>query len=133
MPSDRTRRELQRRIPTGKGCRGGSSCGDCVLNGGLWWPETALEGGGTVHRPRRELKRRIPTGRGGQGGSSCDGFIVNGGLWWPEEALEALGFHGCSQGERERETCEKMAVIRLQFFLHFSFFFINMADMARRH
>jgi len=112
VASDRPRRELQRRIPTGRGGRGGSSCGGFIVNGGLWWPEAALEGGGTVHRPRRELKRRIPTGRGGRGGSSCGGFIVNGGLWWPESALEAPATMSVLWVEREREremhvTCKK--------------------------
>ena len=27
----------------GRGGRGGSSCGGFIVNGGLWWPESALE------------------------------------------------------------------------------------------
>jgi len=45
----RPRRELKRRIPTGRGGRGGSSCGGFIVNGGLWLPELALEAPATMH------------------------------------------------------------------------------------
>ena len=57
MASDRPRRELQRRIPTGRGDRGGSSCGGFIVNGGLWWPESALEAPTTMSVFGRERER----------------------------------------------------------------------------
>ena len=75
----RPRREIKRRIPTGRGGRDGSSCGGFIANGCLWWPEPALEALGFhglcfVQRMReRERERERVACRGERERVACRG------------------------------------------------------------